>query len=45
MDQTVREPATNTPYGHTGPMKYLALQIVREMGYKDIAITGLLEGI
>ena len=40
MDQTVREPATNTPFGHTGYMKLLTLQIVRRMGFKDIAITG-----
>ncbi|CAK8992210.1 unnamed protein product, partial [Durusdinium trenchii] len=35
MDQSVREPATNTPFGHTGYMKYLTLKIVQ-----DIAITG-----
>ena len=40
MDQTVREPATNTPFGHTGYMKYLTLEIVRRMGFRDIAITG-----
>ena len=40
MDQTIREPATNTPFGHTGYMKFLTLQIVRRMGFKDIAITG-----
>eukprot|EP00438_Fugacium_kawagutii_P011715 Skav213090 [mRNA] locus=scaffold512:59983:62126:- [translate_table: standard] len=40
MDQTVREPATYTPFGHTGYMKFLSLQIVRAMGFKDIAITG-----
>ena len=36
----VREPATNTPFGHTGYMKFLTLQIIRRMGFKDIAITG-----
>ncbi|CAJ1404628.1 unnamed protein product [Effrenium voratum] len=41
MDHTVREPATNTPFGHTGYMKYLTLQIVREMGMRDIAISGM----
>ena len=41
MDHTVREPATNTPFGHTGYMKYLTLQIIRKMFFKDIAITGL----
>eukprot|EP00435_Cladocopium_sp_Y103_P076075 s33_g75.t1 len=40
MDQTVREPATYTPFGHTGYMKLLSLRIVRAMGFKDIAITG-----
>lgn len=40
MDQTVREPATNTPFGHTGYMKYLTLKIVQRMGFKDIAISG-----
>ncbi|CAE7337773.1 GIP [Symbiodinium sp. CCMP2456] len=40
MDQTIREPATNTPFGHTGFMKYLTLQIIRRMGFNDIAITG-----
>ena len=41
MDQSVREPATNTPFGHTGPLKYLTLKIVQEMGFRDIAVTGL----
>lgn len=41
MDQTVREPATSTPFGHTGYMKYLTLKIIQAMGFKDIAITGL----
>eukprot|EP00439_Symbiodinium_sp_Y106_P021752 s1885_g2.t1 len=40
MDQSIREPATNTPFGHTGYQKYLTLQIVRAMGFKDIAISG-----
>eukprot|EP00438_Fugacium_kawagutii_P008391 Skav210641 [mRNA] locus=scaffold3835:36208:38870:- [translate_table: standard] len=40
MDQTVREPATNTPFGHTGYMKYLTLKIIQRMGFKDIAISG-----
>jgi len=40
MDQTVREPATNTPFGHTGYMKFLTLEIIRRMGFKDVAITG-----
>ena len=44
MDQSVREPATNTPYGHSGLMKYLTLKIVQAMGFKDIAITGLYYG-
>ena len=41
MDQTVREPATSTPFGQTGYMKYLTLKIIQAMGFKDIAITGL----
>ena len=41
MDHTVREPATNTPFGHTGYLKYLSLKIVQFMGMKDIAIAGL----
>ncbi|CAE7841466.1 PRY3 [Symbiodinium necroappetens] len=40
MDQSVREPATNTPFGHTGYQKFLTLQIVKGMGFKDIAISG-----
>ena len=40
MDQSIREPATNTPFGHTGYQKYLTLQIVKGMGFKDIAISG-----
>ncbi|CAE7342052.1 PRY3 [Symbiodinium sp. CCMP2592] len=40
MDQSIREPATNTPFGHTGYMKYLTLQIIRKMEFNDIAITG-----
>ena len=40
MDQSVREPATNTPFGHTGYQKFLTLQIVKCMGFKDIAISG-----
>ena len=40
MDQSIREPATNTPFGHTGYQKYLTLQIVKTMGFKDIAISG-----
>eukprot|EP00435_Cladocopium_sp_Y103_P022961 s50_g5.t1 len=40
MDQSVREPATNTPFGHTGYQKYLTLQIVKRMGFRDIAISG-----
>ena len=40
MDQTVREPATTTPFGHTGKMKYLTLKIVQKMGFQDIAISG-----
>ena len=41
MDHTVREPATNTPFGHTGYLKYLSLKIVQSMGMRDIAIAGL----
>ncbi|CAE7865670.1 PRY3, partial [Symbiodinium necroappetens] len=40
MDQSVREPATSTPFGHTGYQKFLTLQIVKGMGFKDIAISG-----
>ena len=40
LDQSIREPATNTPFGHTGYMKYLTLQIIRKMQFNDIAITG-----
>eukprot|EP00439_Symbiodinium_sp_Y106_P022601 s3421_g2.t2 len=40
LDQSIREPATNTPFGHTGYMKYLTLQIIRKMEFNDIAITG-----
>ncbi|CAE7566135.1 SHE10 [Symbiodinium sp. CCMP2592] len=41
MDHSIREPATNTPFGHSGYMKYLTLKIVQAMGMKDIAIAGL----
>ena len=40
MDHTVREPATTTPFGHTGYMKYLCLQIVQKMDLRNIAISG-----
>lgn len=40
MDHTVREPATTTPFGHTGYMKYLSLKIIQKMGLKSIAISG-----
>ena len=40
LDQSIREPATNTPFGHTGYMKYLTLRIIRKMKFNDIAITG-----
>ena len=40
MDHTVREPATTTPFGHTGYMKYLCLQIVQKMHLRNIAISG-----
>ena len=41
MDHSIREPATNTPFGHSGYMKYLTLKIVQAMGMKDIAVAGL----
>ena len=44
MDQSLREPATNTPFGHTGYMKYLSLKIVKSMRFKDVALTGLFYG-
>ena len=40
MDHTVREPATTTPFGHTGYMKWLTLKIIQKMNIKDIAISG-----
>ena len=40
MDHTLREPATSTPFGHTGRMKYLTLQIIRKLKFKDIAVSG-----
>eukprot|EP00434_Breviolum_minutum_P030185 symbB.v1.2.026696.t1/scaffold2690.1/size72910/7 len=40
MDHTVREPATTTPFGHTGYMKYLSLKIIQKMGLNSIAISG-----
>ena len=39
MDHTVREPATTTPFGHTGYMKWLTLKIIQKMNIKDIAIS------
>ena len=44
MDHTVREPATTTPFGHTGYMKYLCLQIVQKMNLRNIAISGQYSG-
>ncbi len=40
MDHTIREPATTTPFGHTGYMKYLSLKIIQKMGLNSIAISG-----
>ena len=45
MDHTVREPATNTPYGHTAYMKYLSWQLVRKgLSCKNIALSGMYYG-
>ena len=45
MDHSIREPATNTPFGHTAEMKYLSWKLVREgLGVKNIALAGLYYG-
>lgn len=41
MDQTCREPATSTPFGHTVQTKYYTFKIMQRLGMKDIAVCGL----
>lgn len=44
MDHTIREPATNTPLGHSAELKYLAWKLVRNIGSRNIALSGLYYG-
>ncbi|CAB9502120.1 expressed unknown protein [Seminavis robusta] len=44
QDHTVREPATNTPYGHTAYMKYMVWKFIKSLGVKNIALAGLYYG-
>jgi len=40
MDQSCREPATTTPYGHTSTMKLLTFKLLKIVGFTEIAVTG-----
>ena len=44
MDHTCREPATTTPFGHTAKMKLQSLDIVRQLDFKDMAVSGMYYG-
>ena len=40
MDHSVREPATNTRYGHTAWVKYYLFKLAKLLGFRNLAISG-----
>eukprot|EP00449_Zooxanthella_nutricula_P033361 CAMPEP_0198491998 /NCGR_PEP_ID=MMETSP1462-20131121/3160_1 /TAXON_ID=1333877 /ORGANISM="Brandtodinium nutriculum, Strain RCC3387" /LENGTH=1167 /DNA_ID=CAMNT_0044220631 /DNA_START=77 /DNA_END=3575 /DNA_ORIENTATION=- len=44
QDHSVREPATNTPFGHTTEIKALLLDLARSVGMRNIALSGMFYG-
>jgi len=44
MDQSCREPATATTFGHTAKTKYMTFQLLRRLQVTDIAVAGMFYG-